>query len=156
MLKKLLIVMGVLSTGFIASCALLLGVNATSDAPRNKALAERITRDLARSWNVSDVAPYFLRSGANQVNFAAAQASFNPLRPLGQLKRIDEAQQTGFFMEANVGEGVAKNATVTMVATFEHGRADVTMELRSEAGQMRLRSVNVTPKGPLPAPGQPA
>src|SRR5439155_25202967 len=92
----------------------------------------------------------------NQINIAAAQASMNPLRPLGQLKRIDEARQSGFFMEANSSEGVAKTATVTMVATFEHGRADVTMELRSEAGQMKLRSVNVTSKEPLPAPGQPA
>ena len=154
MLKKFLIVMGIISTGFVASCAMLLGVSATSDAPHNKALAETITRELARGWNVRDVERYFLKAGAGRIDLAAAQASFNTLKPLGPLKEIDEAHQTSFVMEANAGEGIAKTATVAMVATFEHGRADVTMELRSEAGEMKLRSVNVMPR--VPAKGQQA
>jgi hypothetical protein len=156
MLKKFLIVTGVISTGFIASCSLLLGFSAVNDAPKNKVLAESITRDLARGWNVSDIRPYFPSSGAEQVNFAAAQASFNPLKPLGSLQRIDQAQQTAFAMEKNLGEWLTKTATVAMVGTFEHGRANVTVELRSERGQMKLRAVNVTPIDGVRAKGQPA
>ena len=156
MLKKFLIVMGVIATGFIASCSLLLGFSAVNEAPKNKALAEAITRDLARGWNVSDIQPYFPNNGVEQVNFAAAQASFNPLKPLGRLQRIEKAQQTAFAMEKNLGDWLTKTATVIMVASFEHGHANVTMELRSEAGQMKLRSVNVTPVDGVPAKGQPA
>lgn len=155
MLKKFLIVMGVISTGFIASCGMILGFSAVNDAPGNKALAAAITRDLARSWNVGDIRPYFPRSNAEQINFAAAQASFDPLKPLGSLQRIDQAQQTAFTMEKNFGDWLTKTATVALVATFEHGRADVTVELRSEAGQMKLRSVNVQPVGGAPGKGQP-
>jgi hypothetical protein len=155
MLKKFLIVIGVISIGFIGSCGVLLGFSAVNDAPKNKVLAEAITRDLSRAWNVNDIQPYFPRNGAEQVNFAAAQASFNPLKPLGSLRRIDEAKQTTFAIEKNLGEWLTKTATVAMVATFEHGRANVTMELRSEAGQMKLRSMNVTPVS-VPAKGQPA
>lgn len=156
MLKKFLIVTGVISIGFVASCGIILGVSAVNDAPKNKALAEAITRDLARAWNVSDIQPYLIKKGSEQVNFAAAQASFNPLKPLGSLQRIDEAQQTAFAMEKNLDEWLTKTATVAMVATFAHGRANVTMELRSEAGQMKVRSLNVKPVGGAPAKGQAA
>lgn len=155
MLKKFLIVMGMISIGFIGSCGALLGFSAVNDAPKNKALAAAITRDLSRAWNLSDIRPYFIKKGSEQVNFAAAQASFNPLKPLGALQRIDEAQQTTFAMEKNLGEWLTRTATVAMVATFEHGRANVTMELRSEAGEMKLRSVNVIPVGGAPPKGQP-
>jgi hypothetical protein len=156
MLKKLLIVMGVISTGFIASCALLLGFSAANDAPRNKALAETITRDLARGWNVSDLKPYFVTTVAGQLNLAEAQAAFNTLKPLGSLQRIEQSQQTGFVMEKNLGGELSKTATVAMVAAFENGRANVTMQLKSEADQMKLLNVNVTPIGGVPAKGQQA
>jgi hypothetical protein len=93
MLKKFLIVMGVLSTGFVASCALLLGFSAANDAPKNKALAETITRDLARGWNAHDLMPYLVGSVAQQLNVAQAQAAFDTLKPLGPLTRVDEVQQ---------------------------------------------------------------
>jgi hypothetical protein len=155
MLKKFLIGLGVLSIGFIGSCSAILGFSAVNDAPKNKALAEVVTRDLSRAWNVNDIRPHLLKNGAEQVNFAAAQATFDPLKPLGSLQRIDQAQQTTFAMEKNLGEWLTKTATVAMVATFEHGRANVTMELRSEAGEMKVRTVNVTPVGGAPPKGQP-
>jgi hypothetical protein len=155
MLKKFLIVMGVICIAFIGSCSAILGFSAVNDAPKNKALAEAITRDLSRAWNVGDIRLYFLSNGVEQVNFAAAHASFTPLKPLGSLQRIDQAQQTAFALEKNLGEWLTKTATVAMVATFDHGQANVTMELRSEAGQMKLRSVNVTPVGGVPGKGQP-
>jgi hypothetical protein len=154
MLKKFLIGLGVLSIGFIGSCSAILGFSAVNDAPKNKALAEVVTRDLSRAWNVNDIRPHLLKNGAEQVNFAAAQATFDPLKPLGSLQRIDEAQQTAFAMEKNLDEWLTKTATVAMVATFAHGRANVTMELRSEAGQMKIRSLNVKPVGGAPAKGQ--
>jgi hypothetical protein len=43
-----------------------------------------------------------------------------------------------------------------MTAEFEKGRANVTMHLRSEAGEMKLWHVNVTPISGMPAKGQQA
>jgi hypothetical protein len=156
MLKRIFILIGVLSTGFIASCSLFLGYSAVNDAPHNKALAEAITRDLARGWDVSDLRPHFVTAAAEQVNFSQAQTAFNALRPLGGLKSVDQAQQTQFYLDAKVSEGLTKTATVAMVAVFENGRANVTMELKSEAGQMKLWHVNVTPIGGAPAKGEKA
>src|SRR5262252_121405 len=97
MLKKFLIAMGVIFTGLVASCTLvagLAGFSAMSDAPKNKAIAEAVTRDLARSWNAGDLKPHFATHAANQLNFADAQMSINKLKPLGALRKIEQAEQT--------------------------------------------------------------
>lgn len=155
MLKKFFIAMGVIFTGLIASCSLFVGFNAANDAPKNKAVAEAITRELAREWNVKDIEPLMASSAANQTNFGEAQLGFNKLKPLGSLKKVEEAQQTEFNVEKNIGQELTKSATVTMVAEFENGRANVTMALKSEHGKMKLWRVNVTPIGDVRSKGQP-
>jgi len=50
-----------------------------NEARKNKAVAEAITRDMARAWNVSDLKPYLAAIAAQEVNFAEAQMSFNEL-----------------------------------------------------------------------------
>jgi hypothetical protein len=150
MLKKFFIAMGVISTCLIASCAVFVGFagyNAADEAPKNKAVAEAITRHMARAWNVNDLKPYFVAVAARQVNFAEAQLTFNKLRTLGSLKTIEQAQQTGFKIHKGLGGALTKSATVLIVAEFENGRAAVTMRLQSEDGEMKLLHVNVTPIG---------
>jgi hypothetical protein len=154
MLKKFFIAMGVIFACLIGSCAIFVGVNAARDAPNNKAVAEAITRDLARSWNLHDLKPYFVSTAADQINFADAQFSFNKLRPLGALKRVEQAQQTGFKIEKNSGHESTKTATIVMVAEFDNGRATVTMQLKSDGGAMKLWHLNVTPIGVIGAVGQ--
>src|SRR5262249_46746964 len=133
MLKKLLIALGVIFACLVVSFS-LLGLKAISDAPRNKAIAELITRDMARSWTAEDLRPHFVGVAAERVNFAEAQMEFNKMKPLGRLKRVERSQQIAF--RAYLGEG--STATIAMVAEFENGRANVTMNLRSERGQMKL------------------
>jgi hypothetical protein len=151
MLKKFFIAMGVIFTCVIASW-LVLGFNAVSDAPANKAVAEAITRDLARSWNVNDLKPHCVQIVAAQLNSPGAQMQFNKLKPLGSLKRIEQAQQTAF--RVSYGEG--STATVVMVAEFENGRANVTIRLKSEGKEMKLWELDVTPIGAIRAKGQQA
>jgi hypothetical protein len=151
MLKKFFMVMGVICTCLIASCTLFFGLNAANDAAKNKAIAEAITRDMARAWNVSDLKPHFVAIALRQVNFAEAQQGFNKLKARGALKTIEQAQQTEFKMGKDLGGVLTKSATIVLVAEFENGRATVTMRLASEGAEMKLWHVNVTPIGELRA-----
>jgi len=147
MLKKFLVVMGVvIFTGLVASCTLvagLAGFSALADAPKNKAIAEAVTRDLARSWNASDLKPHFAAAVPIALNFANLQMSMNKLKPLGELKKIEQADQTAFHYSKELGQESVKTATVEMVAEFENGLAKVIVQLKSEGGEMKLWHVNV-------------
>src|SRR5215831_14902015 len=106
MLKKFLIAMGVIFTGLVASCTLvagLAGFSAVADAPKNKAIAEAVTRDLAKSWNVSDIKPRFATAVASYLDFTNAQMSMNQLKPLGALKKIEQAEQAVFHYGKELG-----------------------------------------------------
>jgi len=150
MLKKFFIVMGVLFTGLIGSCMLVLGsvgIDAAGEAPQNKAVAAVVARDLARAWNVNDLKPHFVSDALRQVNFDQAQQSIDPLRPLGALRNIEEARQTDFRYEKKLGGVINKTATIFMVAEFENGRANVTVRLMNEGNVMKLLHVNVASIG---------
>jgi hypothetical protein len=150
MLKKFFIVMGVLFTGLIGSCMLVLGgvgIDAAGEAPQNKAVAAVVARDLARAWDVNDLKPHFVSNALSQVNFGQAQLSINPLKPLGALRNIEEAQQTEFRYDKKLGGVTTKTATIFMVAEFENGRANVTIRLMNEGNLMKLLHVNVAPIG---------
>ena len=139
MLKKLFIAMGVLMTCLIASW-LVLGFEAVGDAPKNKAIAEAITRDMARAWNVNDLKPHCAQVVANNLNSPDAQMYFDRLKPLGALKRIEQAQQTAFRISF-----AESTATVFMVAEFENGRANITMRLKDEGKVMKVWELDVRP-----------
>jgi hypothetical protein len=156
MLKKFFIAMGVVCTCLIASCTLFFGFNAANDATKNKAIAEAITRDMARTWNVNDLKPHFVAIALRQVNFPEAQLSFNKLKALGALKTIEQAQQTEFRLGQDWGGALSKSATIVLVAEFENGRATVTMRLASEGTEMKLWHVNVAPIGELRAKAEQA
>ena len=156
MLKKFFITMGVVCTCLIASCTLFIGLNAANDAPKNKAIAEAITRDMARAWNVNDLKPNFVAVALRQVNFAEAQLTFNKLKTLGPLQTIEQTQQTEFRIGQDLGGALTKSATIVLVAEFENGRATVTIRLASEGAEMKLWHVNVTSIGELRAKSEQA
>ena len=106
MIKKFFVVMGVVFTGLIGSCMLVawhVGIDAAGEAPQNKAVAAVVARDLARAWDVNDLRPHFVSDALRQVNFSQAQQSINPLKPLGVLRNIEQAQQTEFRYEKKLG-----------------------------------------------------
>ena len=159
MLKKFLIAMGVIFIALVASCTLvagLTGFSAIADAPKNKAIAEAVTRDLARSWNASDLKPRFATAVASQLNFSNVQMSMNKLKPLGALKKIEQAEQTAFHYGKELGEETVKTATVKIIAEFENGRANVVVQLKSEGGEMKLWHINVEAIGEVRARAQAA
>jgi hypothetical protein len=159
MIKKFLLAMGIVFTALVGSCMFVLGgvgLKAAEEAPQNKAVAAGIMRDLARAWDVNDLKPHFVSTALGQVNFGLAQQSINPLRALGALKSIEEAQQTAFHYNKSFGGETTRTATITMVAEFENGRANVTVQLANEGSVMKLMHVNVAPIGDVRARKQQA
>ena len=159
MLKKLMMVMGVVLVGIVGSCALVLGkvgIDAAGEAPQNRAVAAAVTRDLARAWDVNDLKPHFVDFALSQVNFGQAQLSFNALKALGALMNVEQASQTEFRYDKKIGGVTTKTATILMVAEFENGRASVTVKLMSEGDAMKLLHINVAPIGNVRAKRQEA
>src|SRR5262249_30284263 len=136
MLKKFLVVMGVVIFTVLVAVAGLAGFGALAGAPKNKAIAEAVTRDLARSSNAIEHKPPPLCTTAVPIalNFANLQMSMNKLKPLGALKKIEQADQTAFHYSKELGQEAVKTATVEMVAEFENGLAKVIVQLKSEGG----------------------
>lgn len=152
MVKKFLLVMGIVFTGLIGSCVFALtgvGLNAAADAPHNKAVAAAVTRDLARAWDVLDLMPHFTAPALKEVNFSLAQQAMDPLKALGALRNIEDAQQTGFHYTKTFGGHLKKTATIVLIADFEYGRAKLTIQLANEGSDMKLLHVNVSPIGEL-------
>jgi hypothetical protein len=149
-LKKFLLVMGIVFTGLVGSCMFVLGgvgLNAAAEAPQNKSIAVAMTRDLAKAWDVNDLKPHFVSSALSQINFSQAQQSMNPMKALGALQNVEEVQQTAFNYNKPFSGETTKTATITMVAQFENGRANVTIQLANEGNVMKLMHVNVKPIG---------
>ena len=80
--------------------------DAANDAPENKALAETITRDLARGWKVSDLAPYFPRNGANQINIVSKTGTNRLSGSVFSFLRNDKLDARSFFDAVERGEVV--------------------------------------------------
>src|SRR5438045_427236 len=111
---------GIIATALVGSCALIVGGGALISAPQNKEIAIHATRELAKSWNVNDVRPFFASSAIRQINFDRAQTTIDPFKPLGQLKSVERANQTEFRINKNTGKATTKTATVVLEATFEN------------------------------------
>lgn len=147
MLKKFLLAMGLVLTALIGGCLFLVGgvgLSAAEEAPRNKSVAVALTRDLARSWDVTDLKPHFVSAALGQIDLGRAQQSFEQLRGLGALESVRDMQQTSFYINTSFRGETIKTATVVLLAEFENGRARVIVQLASEGGEMKLMHVDVT------------
>ena len=47
---------------------------------------------------------------------------------------------------------LSKTVRITFVAKYEHGFADVTVELKNEGGEMKLWHIQIESQEPLPGP----
>ena len=99
-----------------------VGLSAAEEAPRNKSVAVALTRDLARSWDVTDLKPHFVSAALGQIDLGRAQEqSFEQLRGLGALESVRDMQQTSFYINTSFRGETIKTATVVLLAEFENG-----------------------------------
>ena len=108
------------------------------DADKNKAVASDILTNLSRRWDLMDVGPNLPIKAVRTRPVIVSKAAW-----LGKVQRIDSAQQTKINVGTSTSEGQSKAVTVIMVGQFENGRAQVTFELKSEDGVLRLHDYKI-------------
>jgi len=153
MLRKFFTALGVLFAALIVFCASFLGnlaVNVDRHGAEYETLAVDITRELSRTWSMADIETRTAKGASDEMG-AATQQTLDALKPLGVLLYADDiAHRTRWtgsswselrspaLAAERLAELLNKAVKVTFVAKFAGGLANVTAELKSEGGRMKL------------------
>ena len=154
MVRTVFAALGVVFAALILFCASFFGrlaLELHAQGPAYEKLAVAITRDLSKSWSMTDIKQYFASSAAYKLGDPALQATFAALAPLGQLRYADEVTHTTRWDTAGwteltspaataemLADVLTKTVRVAFVAKFANGFAHVTIELKSDGGAMKL------------------
>lgn len=146
--------LGVVFAALILFCASFFGRLALElhvQGPAYERLAAGITRELSKSWSMADIKQHYASAAADKLGGSAAQASFAALKPLGQLRYVDDVTHTTRWDAAGwteltspaagaemLADVLTKTVKVTFRAKFANGFAHVSVELKSEGGVMKL------------------
>jgi hypothetical protein len=146
--------LGVVFAALILFCASFFGrlaLELSVQGPAYEKLAVEITRDLSKSWSMTDIKQHFAAPVAYKLGGPDAQATFAALAPLGQLRYADEVSHTTRWDSAGwteltspaagaemLADVLNKSVRVTFVAKFANGFAHVTVELKRDGGAMKL------------------
>jgi hypothetical protein len=100
---------------------------------------------------MADIKQHYASAAAYKLGSAATQETFAALKPLGQLRYVDDVTHSTRWDNAGwselkspsaaaevLADVLSKTVRVKFVAKFANGFAHVTIELRSEAGAMKL------------------
>ena len=159
MVRTFFAALGVVFSALILFCATFFGrlaLELHAQGAAYEQLATDITRDLSKSWSMADIKQHYAAAAARKLGSASAQETFAALKPLGQLRYVDDmthstrwdhAGWTELKSPAAAAEMLAdllnKSVKVTFVAKFANGFAHVSIELRSEGGAMKLWRLQV-------------
>src|SRR5262249_39598103 len=160
--------LGVLFALILAFTASFLGGLAWemhSKGPSYEKLAVDITRELSRAWSAPDIKSHYALAAAHQLSSPSNQRSLDRLKPLGALRYVDDVtrrtrwtKDSLFELKSSadaaemLAEMLSKTVRITFVAKYEHGFADVTIELKNEGGEMKLWHLQIESQEPLPGP----
>lgn len=153
MLRSFLSALGVLFVALIVFCASFLGnlaVDLQQHAVDYEKLAVDVTRQASRTWKLADIEQHFVQGAKDEAGLPT-QKTLDALKPLGVLLYADDVVHKTSWSRvalADIGspaeaadrlaELLNKSVTVTFVGKFAKGFADVTVELKSEGGRMKL------------------
>jgi hypothetical protein len=166
MLRTFFAGLGVVFALILVFCASFLGrvaYDMQAKRPAYEKLAVDITRELSRTWSAQDIKAHYAAAVAYRLSAPAAQRALDALKPLGGLRYVDDMRSRtrwtrGSLFELKspaeaaevLAELLSKTVRITFVAKYDHGFADVTMELRSEGGAMKLWHLQIDSQDPLP------
>lgn len=166
MLRTVFAALGVLFAALILFCASFLGriaYDMHKDGPAYEKLAVDITRDLSRHWSVDDVKSHYAMPVAHKLSAPATRRALAAFKPLGALRYVDDMTvRTRWTRDSlmalkspadgakMLAELLSKTVRITFVAKFDHGFADVTIELKSERGKMKLWHLQIDSQDHLP------
>jgi hypothetical protein len=154
MVRTFFTVLGVVFATLLVFCTSFFGrlaLELHAQGPAYERLATDITRDLSKSWSMADIKQHYASAAAYKLSSATTQETFAALKPLGQLRYVDDVTHSTRWDNAGWGElkspsaaaevladVLSKTVRVKFVAKFANGFAKVTIELRSESGAMKL------------------
>lgn len=158
MLRKFFTALGALFAALIVFCASFLGnlaVNLDRHGAAYETLAVDITRELSRTWSLADIETRTAKAANDELG-AATQQALDTLKPLGVLLYADDiAHKTSWTRSSwsemrspavaaeRLAELLSKTVKVTFVGKFAGGFANVTAELKSEGGRMKLWRLHI-------------
>lgn len=154
MVRTFFAALGVVFAALLVFCASFFGrlaVELHAQGPAYERLATDITRDLSKSWSMADIKRHYASGAADKLGSASTRETFAALKPLGQLRYVDDVTHSTRWDSAGWGElkspsaaaevladVLSKTVRVKFVAKFANGFAHVTIELKSEGGAMKL------------------
>ena len=138
-----------------------------SNGPAYEKLAVDITRELSHGWQAEDIKSHYALPVAHRLSSPSAQRSLDRLKPLGALRYVDDvtrrtrwSRDSLFELQSSadaaemLAEMLSKTVRITFIAKYEHGFADVTVELKNEGGEMKLWHIQIESQEPLPGPSK--
>lgn len=150
---------------FLTSFLGRIAYDMDTQGPAYEKLAVDIARELSRNWSVTDIKAHYASAVAHKLGGADAQRALAAVKPLGSLRYVDEVtHRTRWTRRSLMGlkspadgaellaELLRKTVRVSFVAKFDNGFADVTMELKSEGGAMKLWHLQIDSQERLRAP----
>ncbi|MES1179735.1 MAG: hypothetical protein ABUL43_00915 [Hyphomicrobium sp.] len=159
MIRTLFAGLGLAFAAIILFCASFFGrlaLDLRVQGPAYEKLAVDVTRDLSKRWSVADIRQYCATSASHQLGGPTEQATFAALKPLGELRYVDDIVHTTRWDSAGwteltspaaaaemLTEVLNKSVRVTFVAKFANGFAKVRIALKSEGGAMKLWRLDV-------------
>ena len=170
MIRTLFAGLGVAFALLLVFCSSFLGRLAYemhNQGPAYEALAVDITRELSRSWSVDDIKHHYAATVAHKLSGPGAQRALEALKPLGPLRYADDLTHRTRWSRNSVtslntpaagaemlAELLSKTVRVTFHAKFANGFADVTIEFKSDGGEMRLWHLQIDSQDHLPQPSR--
>jgi len=154
MVRTFFAALGVIFAALLVFCASFFGrlaLELHAQGPAYERLATDITRDLSMSWSMADIKQHYAAGAAYKLGSATTQETFSALKPLGQLRYVDDVTHSTRWDSAGwaelkspaaaaevLADVLSKTVRVRFVAKFANGFARVTIELKSEGGAMKL------------------
>jgi hypothetical protein len=154
MVRTFFAALGVVFAALILFCASLFGrlaLELHAQGPAYEKLAVDITRELSQSWSVADIKQHYASGVAYKLGGPASQATFAALRPLGQLRYVDDMTHATRWDSAGwteltspaagaemLADVLTNTVRVAFVAKFANGFAHMSIELKSDGGVMKL------------------
>src|ERR1041384_6655303 len=93
MVRTLFAALGVVFAALLVFCASFFGrlaLELHAQGPAYERLATDITRDLSKSWSMADIKQHYASGAAYQPRSAPPPETFAALKPLGQLRYVDD------------------------------------------------------------------
>ena len=138
LIKTVLAALGLLLLVFLALAALLLR-NSSEFLDENKPFVEQFTRDLSRSWSVSDVHESLSNEFLRSLDTPEGQEGMKQLKLLGAVVEMSDFEMGNYNATTSGATGI-----INFKAAFENAKGLVTITLMKRNGKVQVQGFHVS------------